>query len=72
MLNESNISPNDTRSSQTAGRDAGTGHEGRLEAGTRGQLGAQSIPYGGHDDEAGLGQQRAQAIGSGHAESSCE
>ena len=54
---------------QATGRDAGTGEEGRLEAGAGAELGGEPVIDRRHDDEAGLGQHGAQAGrsgGSGH------
>ncbi len=49
-------------SAEPAGGDAGARQEGRLEAGAGGELGAEPVPDGRHDDEAGLGEERAQSV----------
>ena len=70
MLKESNISPNETRSrSGPPSRLAATQEPERnavLKPARGGELGGEAIPDRRHDDEAGLGQQGAQAIGSIH------
>jgi hypothetical protein len=53
-------------SAEPARGNAGAGQERRLEAGPGGELGAEAVPDGGHDDEAGFGQEGTQAIGRRH------
>ena len=56
------------RAAEAAGGHAGAGQEGGLETGGGGELGAQPVPHGWHDNHAGFLHQRAKAFGGGHSD----